>query len=411
MAKSNQLPRSAPEAQGIPSAAIAAFVAAVEKKIKYLHSFMLLRHGSVVAAGWWRPWRAEAPHMLFSLSKSFTASAVGLAIAEGRLSIDDPVLAFFPEDAPKKISANLAAMQVRHLLSMSTGHDQDTTDAVLRARNPYRAFLGLEVLHAPGACFVYNSGASFMLAAIVQKLTGQTLVEYLAPRLFEPLGIAGAAWESHANGVNFGGWGLNITTEDIARFGQLYLQKGVWNGQRLLDAAWVEAATAYQVSNAANTSPDWKQGYGYQFWRCRHNCYRGDGAFGQFCVVMPDQDAVLAITAGVPDMQAVLDLAWSKLLPAMGQAAPPNPAAAGSLERRLESLAIAPGALYDKNLTYRAGRCPARALLPRLLDLLAAGRWPFGDLVSHRLPLAEGPAAYAAFDRREPGWSKVVFRP
>ncbi len=338
------LPHTDPETQGISSSAIADFVAGAEKSIQYLHSFMLLRHATVVAEGWWYPYRPEVPHMLFSLSKSFTSTAVGLAVAEGRLSVDDPVLKFFPQEAPKRISRNLAAMKVRHLLSMSTGHDQDTTERIMRRRNPFKAFLSLPVEHAPGAHFVYNSGASYMLAAIVQKLTGQTLVDYLTPRLFAPLGIQGAAWESHPNGVNFGGWGLNITTADIARFGQLYLQKGRWDGRQLLPPAWVEEATSKQVSNAMNENPDWKQGYGYQFWRCQPSgVYRGDGAFGQYCLIMPEQDAVLAITAGVPDLQAVLNLVWEKLLPAMQpEALPEDLPAAIALGQTLKRLAIMP---------------------------------------------------------------------
>ena len=338
-----QLPRSTPEAQGIPTAAIADFVASAEKTVTSLHSFMLLRHGAVVAEGWWRPYRPETPHMLFSLSKSFTSTAVGLAVAEGRLAVEDPVLSFFPADAPKKVSQNLAEMKVYHLLSMSTGHDQDTTERSLRSRNPFKAFLSLPVEHAPGTHFVYNSGASYILAAIVQKLTGQTLVEYLTPRLFEPLGITGATWESHPNGVNFGGWGLNIKTEDIAHFGQLYLQKGLWNNRRILSEAWVEAATSKQVSNEDNPDPDWSQGYGYQFWRCRHKIYRGDGAFGQYCIVMPDQEAVLAITAGVPTMQVVLNVVWDKLLPAMGKhLLPTDKATVEGLRGKLKNLALTP---------------------------------------------------------------------
>jgi CubicO group peptidase (beta-lactamase class C family) len=356
MATTNIFPRSAPEQQGIPSAAILAFVKAAQKSIQSLHSFMLLRHGVVVAEGWWYPYRPEAPHMLFSLSKSFTSTAVGLAVAEGRLSVDDTVLSFFPEDAPKKVSANgrtnhaLAAMKVRHLLSMSTGHDQDATERTLRRkdRNAIKAFLSLSLEHAPGTHFVYNSAASYMLSAIVQKLTGQTLLDYLTPRLFEPLGIQGATWESYINNegtaVNFGGWGLNVKTEDIARLGQLYLQKGVWNGKRLLSEAWVKQATSKQVSNAPNPNPDWEQGYGYQFWRCQpEGIYRGDGAFGQYCIVMPEQDAVLAITAGVPDMQAVLTLVWDKLLPAMGKdPLPADEISANKLARTLKGLKLAP---------------------------------------------------------------------
>ncbi len=313
------LERSSPEEQGISPAAITEFVAEAEKSLCSLHSIMLLRSGKVVAEGWWYPWRAETPHMLFSLSKSFTSTAVGLAVAEGRLRVEDNVLTFFTREAPKKVSENLARMKIKHLLSMSTGHDQDTTDRVFKSHNPYKAFLSLPVEHAPGTHFVYNSAASFMLAAIVQKLSGQTLVEYLTPRLFEPLGIRGVTWETHPNGVNFGGWGLKIKTEDIARFGQLYLQKGAWAGRQILPEVWVEAATSRQVSNGDDPQSDWTQGYGYQFWRCRHNIYRGDGAFGQFCLVMPDQQAVLAITAGVPDMQAVLNVVWEKLLSALNE--------------------------------------------------------------------------------------------
>jgi CubicO group peptidase (beta-lactamase class C family) len=326
MATQNILPRSAPEKQGIPSAAITAFVKKAEKSIHSLHSFMLLRHGTVVAEGWWYPYRPETPHMLFSLSKSFTSTAVGFAVAEGRLSVEDTVLSLFPEQAPKKVSPNLAAMKVRHLLSMSTGHDQDATERTLRRkdRNAVKAFLSLPVEHEPGTHFVYNSAASYMLSAIVQKLTGQTLLDYLTPRLFEPLGIKGASWESYTNhegtAVNLGGWGLNVKTEDIARLGQLYLQKGMWNGKRLLPEAWVKQATSKQVSNAPNPNPDWEQGYGFQFWRCQpRGVYRGDGAFGQYCIVLPDLDAVLAITAGVSDMQAVLTLVWEVLLPAFGK--------------------------------------------------------------------------------------------
>ena len=344
------LPRSTPEAQGIPSAAITAFLAAVEQHDCGLHSLMLLRHGHVVAEGWWSPYTPGAPHMLYSLSKSFTSTAIGLAVAEGRLSVDDPVLAFFPAEAPRKPSANLAAMRIRHLLSMSTGHDHDTTEYLWKRRDGDwpRAFLTRPVAYAPGTHFLYNTGASYMLSAIIQRVTGQTLLEYLRPRLLEPLGIEGATWQTCPRGVNTGGFGLSIKTEDIARFGQLYLQRGMWQGRRLLPEAWVADASAAQVSNATNTEVDWQQGYGYQFWRCRHGAYRGDGAFGQFCVILPEQDAVVAITAGSPNMQAVLNLIWTHLLPAMsasgGVPAPraEDAAAQEALARKLGSLALSP---------------------------------------------------------------------
>ncbi len=313
-----QLQRCDPETQGVSSNAILEFVQEAERSLQSLHSLMLLRHGQVIGEGWWYPWRPDTPHMLFSLTKSFTSTAVGLAVAEGRLGVEEPVLTFFPDEAPKKPSNNLRAMKIHHLLSMSTGHDLDTTERIIHSRNPSKAFLSLPVEHTPGTHFVYNSGASHMLAIILQKRTKQTLLDYLTPRLFKPLGIEGASWESHPDGVNFGGWGLSIKTEDIARFGQLYLNKGLWNGVRVLPEAWVEAATSKQVSNGNDPASDWSQGYGYQFWLCRHNIYRGDGAFGQFCIVMPKQGAVLAMTAGLSDLQGVLNLVWEKLLPGFG---------------------------------------------------------------------------------------------
>ena len=337
------LPYSAPEAQGIASSAILAFVEEAERTVDSLHSFMLLRHGQVLAEGWWTPYAAERLHMLFSLSKSFTSSAIGLAVAEGRLSVDDNVLSFFPDEAPAAPSEYLAAMRVHNLLSMSTGHVLDTTPFLRQQPdgNWAKAFLARPVERTPGTHFVYNSGATYMLSAIIQQLTGTTLLEYLRPRLLTPLGIAQATWETCPRGINTGGWGMSIRTADIARFGQLYLQKGVWQGQQLLPEAWVAAASSAQVANPNEPNIDWRQGYGYQFWRCRHGAYRGDGAFGQYCVIMPEQDAVLAITSGLGDMQPPLDLVWKHLLPAMQSAPLPEAhAAQAALEQKLAHLVL-----------------------------------------------------------------------
>lgn len=339
----SKLPRTTPESVGIAPAGIAAFLDAVEKKVGGLHSFMLLRQGKVAAEGWWTPYAPQYPHMLFSLSKSFTSTAVGLAVSEGLLTVDTPVTSFFPNELPAKVSENLAAMRVRHLLTMNTGHDQDATGGTVS--NPdgnwVKGFLSLPVEHAPGSKFVYNSAATYMLSAIVQKRTGKPVLEYLKPHLFDPIGIEGQTWENCPKGINTGGWGLSVKTEDIAKFGQLYLQKGMWNGKRLISEAWIADATSKQVSNGDPNSPsDWSQGYGYQFWQCRHGLYRGDGAFGQYCIVMPSQDAVLAITSGVGDMQAVLVAVWDHLLPAIQQAPLSKSEGAGELKQKLSSLAV-----------------------------------------------------------------------
>jgi CubicO group peptidase (beta-lactamase class C family) len=335
----SRLPRSTPEAQGVSSSAMLDFVTTLDQQIDGMHSLMVLRHGQVIAEGWWTPYDAASRHMLFSLSKSFTSTAVGLAVAEGKMSIDDEVLKFFPADPPTNASSNLKAMRVRDLLMMSTGHQEEPSPAadVVSARS----FLAQPVPHLPGTHFKYNTAATFMQSAIVQKVTDQTVLDFLQPRLFKPLGIDHPLWDTNFQGISLGGYGLWVRTEDIAKFGQLYLQKGSWHGKQLLPAEWVEMATSKQTSNGSNPKSDWNQGYGFQFWRCRHNAYRGDGAFGQYCLVMPDQDAVVAITSGVRDMQAVLNVIWDKLLPAMKSSAlPANSPGDRQLKEKLAHLKV-----------------------------------------------------------------------
>ncbi len=341
--RAEPMPRSAPEAQGISSAAVLHFIQAADRQVKEMNSFMLVRHGHVVAEGWWTPYAAETPHVLYSLSKSFTSTAVGLAVAQGKLSIDDEVLKFFPEDAPAAPTNHLTAMRVRDLLSMSAGHQTEVRLAETNEFSWTKTFLAHPVPHKPGAHFLYNTPGTYMQSAIVQKVTGQTVLDYLRPRLFDPLGIDNPTWTASPQGISLGGYGLSLRTEDIAKFGQLYLQKGRWHGEQLVPAAWVEAATARQTSNGSNPKSDWEQGYGYQFWRSRHGAYRGDGAFGQFCLVLPEQDAVIAITSGTRDMQGVLNLIWDQLLPAMQTSPTPLPAnesARLELEHALSNLVL-----------------------------------------------------------------------
>ena len=281
---------------------------------------------------------------MFSLSKSFTSTAVGLAIADGKFSVEDPVLKFFPDEAPAQPSANLRAMRVRDLLTMSTGqHNEDIQNFPYNSDDgAVKKFLALPVAHKPGTFFVYNTPATFMLSAIVQKTTGQAVLDYLRPRLFEPLGIENPAWEANKQGISMGGTGLSIRTEDIAKFGQLYLQRGQWNGKQLVPAAWTETATSRWMSNGSNPASDWEQGYGFQFWRCRHGVIRGDGAHGQFCIVMPEHDTVIAITAGTRDLQGVLNVVWAKLLPALQNksALPADVGTHEKLKAKLASLSL-----------------------------------------------------------------------
>jgi len=362
---SRMLPRSAPEAQGISSEALRGFVDEAEAKINALHSVVIVRHGQVIAEGWWSPYAAEEPHLMFSLSKSFTSTAVGLAIADGKLSVDDLVSKFFPAEMPEKPSNNLKAMRVRDLLTMSTGHHAEdiATFAFASEESLVRKFLALPVAHKPGTLFVYNTPATYMLSAMVQKVTGQTVLEYLKPRLFEPLGIADPTWEASKQGISLGGYGLSLRTEDIAKFGQLYLQKGMWNGKQLVPKAWTEAATSRWMSNGSSPTSDWDQGYGFQFWRCRNGAFRGDGAHGQFCVVLPEQDVVVAITAGTRDLQGVLNVVWDKILPALQAGTlPADAAAVAKLKQKLASLTL---------------KKPAAIATPAVAQEIAARRYVF----------------------------------
>jgi CubicO group peptidase (beta-lactamase class C family) len=335
------LPRGVPERQGVSSAALLELVEALDQRIEGMHSLMIVRHGQVIAEGWWKPYAPEHRHVLYSLSKSFTSSAVGFAIAEGLISIDDEVMRYFPDQVPTNVSANLKAMRVRDILTMTTGH-QDEPPADPDAVSA-RSFLTQPVPHLPGTHFKYNTPAAFMQSAIIQKVSGLTVLDYLRPRLFEPLGIEAPVWETNFEGISLGGYGLRIRTEDIAKFGLLYLRHGRWDRKQLLPASWVEQATSKQVSNGSDPGSDWNQGYGFQFWRCRHNAFRADGAFGQYCVMMPDQDAVVAITAGVRDLQAVLNVLWDKFLPACeAKRLPRDRAAHGHLMDALAKLQIRP---------------------------------------------------------------------
>ncbi len=326
------LPRLSPESQGVSSKQIRQFIAAANASGIGWHSFMLLRHGNVIAEGWWKPFAPEFKHTLYSLSKSFTSTAIGLLVKDGKLSIEDKVIAFFPDDLPDTMDEHLQQMKVKHLLTMNTGHGEDTMPKLRASTNAWtKTFLAQPVQFEPGSHFLYNTGATYMLGAIVYKITGQTLEAFLTPRLFEQLDIKGYDWELSPQGLNTAGYGLRVKTEDIAKFGQLYLQKGKWKGKEILSEQWVNDATSYQTKSQEGTG-DWAQGYGYQFWRCKPGFYRGDGAFGQFCMVMPQHDAVLAITSESWNMQQSMTTVWDNLLPAFN--ANPLP------EDKIESAAL-----------------------------------------------------------------------
>ena len=337
-----RLPRSAPREQGVSARGILDFLDALADGPE-VHSLMVLRHGVVVAQGWWEPYRPDAVHDMFSLSKSFTSTAVGLAQAEGLLSVDDLVLDHVGDLAPADPDPNLARMRIRHLLSMTTGHHDACDEVTFSSPDWARAFLTIPPEHEPGSHFVYNTAASYLLSVIVQRLTGRRLLDYLGPRLLSPLGIEDARWEQSPSGVDAGGFGLFLTTEDIACFSQLYLDDWVWQGRRLLPEGWVKEATRAHGPEQPGDS-EWDQGYGYQFWRGHHGTYRSDGAFAQLGIVLPDQDAVIAITAGAEDNDGLFERIWTHLLPALAEGPDDDDVAADALVQRLAGLRMRPPA-------------------------------------------------------------------
>jgi CubicO group peptidase (beta-lactamase class C family) len=337
------LPRSTPEEQGLSSADVLKLVNALDTTVREIHSFMLLRHGQVVAEGFWAPYSGDDIQVLYSGSKSFNSTAVGMLVDDGKLSVDDLVLSKFPDLAPAQPDPNMAKMTIKNLLTMATGHTADTIDGMRQAAGGEwaKAFLATTVPNAPGTNFLYNSGAAYMLSAIVQRTSGQSVDEFLTPRLFEPLGIQRHLWGKSPEGINMGDGGLSVRTEDFAKLGLLYLQGGQWNGQQLVSQQWVTDATSKEISNG-NNDGNWSYGYGYQFWRSPIG-FRADGSLGQYSFVMPDQDIVLAITSGTSNSGGTDTLMKTVFanVPAVQDAALAEDAASlQALKDKLASLAL-----------------------------------------------------------------------
>ncbi|MFI7498008.1 serine hydrolase domain-containing protein [Streptomyces sp. NPDC049687] len=343
------LPSSTPSAEGVDASAVLAFLDAVEETGTIEpHSLMILRHGRLVASGWWEPYTPDRLQLLYSLSKSFTSTAAGLAVAEGLIDLDATVLSYFPELDADITDPRSRAMLVRHVAAMASGHEEETVERAetLDPRDLVRGFLLIPPDRDPGTVFAYNQPATYALGAIVQRVTGEPLSAYLRPRLLDPLGIGEVGWLADGSGRELGYSGLHGTTDAVARLGQLYLDEGLWEGERLLSREWVAEATRTHIPTSEGMGAaeplDWDHGYGFQFWRSRHG-YRGDGAYGQFCLVLPEHDAVIAATSAGQDMQAYLTLVWEHLLPAFRPGAPAGGEDVdAALARRLAGLTLPP---------------------------------------------------------------------
>ena len=319
--------------------AFASYLQAVSDAKEDLHSIMVVQHGKVLEEKFFVP---DTAHILNSVSKTFTSTAVGFAISEGKLSLEDRIVDLFPESVPENASDTLKRVTVRHLLTMNSGHEKDPTVPV-RSRDGdwIRGFMEWPQPYEPGTCYCYNSLGTYLLSAAVQKVTGEKVVDYLEPRLWQPLGIEKPHWLESPAGINTGGWGLYLRTEDLAKMGLCILQGGKYGKKQVIPADWVREMSACQVpsvnaginemrlkeilSDLENPSrerylpenSDWVQGYGYQMWRCRHNAFRADGAAGQYIIVLPEQDAVIVTTAHLKNMQEEINLIWDHILPAL----------------------------------------------------------------------------------------------
>ncbi|MGG5257651.1 serine hydrolase domain-containing protein [Phycicoccus avicenniae] len=340
------LPRSTPEEQGVPSAALLSLVQRWEERGLEPHGLTVLRHGHVVAAGTWRPWTPDGPRLVYSVSKTFTSCAVGFAVAEGLLRLEDRLVDLFPE-AAASAGPRAAALTLHDVLAMRTGHHVDTLgDWRTRPADFPTRFLGLEPEEEPG-WFVYHNGATLMAALAVQQRSGQRLLDYLRPRLLDPLGVQDAAWQNH-DGFDLGYSGLHVTTDTLARLGQLLLRDGRWDGRQVLPEGWAATMTTVHTDTSPHPETvDWQQGYGYQVWRCRHDAWRADGAYGQFSVLVPGSDLVVALTSCTERTQETLDAIWEELLPALSDAPlPADPDGVAALEAYLAEAALpAPGPL------------------------------------------------------------------
>lgn len=294
------LPRSTPEHEGVESGALTEFFVSLGKTAKINpHSAMVLRHGSVIGEAHWAPYRAGVPHMLYSMSKSVTSTAIGIAIDEGLVSLEDKLVDLFRDKVPAAQGLLLRNVTVRHLLTMSVGIRFNEIGSAL-SDDWERMYLESLPKFDAGSAFEYNSMNSYMLAAILRRKTGMGLAEYLKPRLFDPLGIESYAWETCPRGVEKGGWGLALTIEDAAKLGELYRRGGTWNEGgtevRLLSEEWVREATRLQIETPNGEN---KHGYGFQIWMNElPGAYLFSGAFGQYVVVLPQFDAVVVLFSG-----------------------------------------------------------------------------------------------------------------
>lgn len=278
-----------------------------------LHAIEIFQQDTCILRWAAKPYSCSDKREVYSLSKSFTSTAVGLAFDKGLLHPDDYISRFFPQQVAAQSDPRWQRVRLRHLLSMTTGHGSCPMTRMALSPDSVQAFFETPLEYEPGEHFAYSTGASCVLAEIVRRVTGETVPDLLAKEMFAPMQIENIWWETCADGRCQGGTGLKASCDDVAKLGRLYCQRGRWNQRQLLSEEWVKMATAKQASNENNGSKNWCAGYGFQFWQNMEEGFRGDGAFGQLCVVLPEKQLVAVVMAESVNMTAELDVLWELL--------------------------------------------------------------------------------------------------
>lgn len=272
-------------------------------------SVALLQKNGIADAHTPAPYSSVMPYDLYSLSKMFTATAIGFLVSEGVCSLESSVATLLP--LSEKGAGKLSGITVRHCITMTSGLLEDSATAFRAAGTPgiLEAVLAATTPTPPGV-FFYNSFNTYLLSCIVSHQTGQNLSDYLLERLFLPLGIQKPIWAKSTDGVEYGCYGLRLTAREVAQFGLLYLNDGVFQGRQVLPSGWAAAATA-KVVDTTGTAPDWARGYGLGFWQCQKpGVVRGDGLMGQFCILLPDQGLVLVVFSACNRMRESIEKIW-----------------------------------------------------------------------------------------------------
>lgn len=331
------------------------FFALLQQRHIECHAINIYQNGKILLEKAFKPFDPYQLHPLYSVTKSFTSMAIGFLEEEGKLILDDSWISYFPEYVSYLADEKFQEVTIRHLLTMSLG--QDSEIEIVGDDDWVKVVLGKEIVYEPGTVFLYNSYCSHLLSALVTKLTGLSMKDYLRSRLFEPLNIYHFLWEEDLYGRTLGGYGLHLSVHDLMKFGICCLHHGVYEDKQILPASWLSKATSFQMPTA-NSYPiersENRQGYGYHFWMCTHGGYRCSGLHGQLCFIQPENDLVIAMQNATTGSQAVLDC----------------------LFEAMENVQVHPAPKYE--LALLKGEAKSTVLAPWLNDVYLAAANYFG---------------------------------